>query len=323
MLILGREQWREHRSWCWAVLILTAIAAGWFAVECAQSGRLVGGGSLSGFTLGVAGGAIIVFEMLLWLRKKFRVARIGRAKLWMKAHIWLGLLSVPLITLHSGFRWSAGPLSSVLMFVFFVVIVSGVWGLALQQVVPKIMLENIPAETIYSQIDLVLAQSTEEARRIVRLTCGQEDSGAGTELTANTDPRKAFVVIGAVRAAGSVQGKLLQTRAQAVRVPGAEPLLELFEETVVPYVRAKAGADESLASPKKARIVFAEMRSRLDPAAHPVVGMLEELCDQRRQLDLQSRLHIWLHGWLWIHLPLSVALFALMIAHIYYALKYY
>ena len=69
--------------------------------------------------------------------------------------------------------------------------------------------------------------------------------------------------------------------------------------------------------------MFRELRSFVDPAAHPVVDTIESLCDQRRQLARQARLHTWLHGWLIVHLPLSVALFVLMIAHIFYALKYF
>jgi hypothetical protein len=99
--------------------------------------------------------------------------------------------------------------------------------------------------------------------------------------------------------------------------------MEFFEREVAPYVRAKSQQTGPMASATQAQLAFADIRARLSPAAYPAVEVLEELCDQRRQLDLQSRLHIWLHGWLWIHLPLSTALVALMIAHIYYALKYY
>jgi hypothetical protein len=51
--------------------------------------------------------------------------------------------------------------------------------------------------------------------------------------------------------------------------------------------------------------------------------VLEDLCNQRRQLILQSKIHFWLHNWLWVHLPLSVALIVLMFVHIFVALKYW
>src|SRR4051812_20640853 len=177
MLIFRGGNWPEHRAWCAAIVIVSAAAIAWYAMEGHWQGAWPAGSSLPGFTFGVVGGLIIVFEMLLWVRKKYRVVRIGRAKLWMKAHIWLGLLCLPLLILHSGFHWWNLALSGVLMAVLLVVIVSGVGGLALQQVLPPIMLDETPAETIHSQIDYVLGQLLSEARRLVYVTCGQAERG--------------------------------------------------------------------------------------------------------------------------------------------------
>ena len=47
------------------------------------------------------------------------------------------------------------------------------------------------------------------------------------------------------------------------------------------------------------------------------------MCEERRQWDRQARLHFWLHNWLWVHFPLSVALVVLMFVHIWAALKYW
>ena len=60
----------------------------------------------------------------------------------------------------------------------------------------------------------------------------------------------------------------------------------------------------------------------LSPELRTLVGQLEELCERRRQLALQQRLHFWLHNWLWLHLPLSVALLVLLAAHVLFALRY-
>ena len=95
--------------------------------------------------------------------------RLGRV--WMRAHIWLGFLTVPLIVLHSGFSLG-GQLSSLLMILFGIVIVSGIFGLVLQQFLPRLMLERVPAETIYSQIDYVAEQSYWNAEDLIEATCG-------------------------------------------------------------------------------------------------------------------------------------------------------
>jgi hypothetical protein len=132
-----------------------------------------------------------------------------------------------------------------------------------------------------------------------------------------------FLVIGAVRSAGRVQGKVLQTRTQAMMVVNSEPLLLFFEQQVVPFFDAKDRGRSPLWGEKKSATMFRELKSFLDPAAHGVVDTLEGLCEQRRQLARQARLHTWLHAWLCVHLPLSVALLVLMIAHVFYALKYF
>jgi hypothetical protein len=69
-------------------------------------------------------------------------------------------------------------------------------------------------------------------------------------------------------------------------------------------------------------VFFREIKTRLAPEAHIVADRLEELCDQRRQFDLQRRLHRWLHVWMGFHLGASVALLVLMLLHGYLALKY-
>jgi hypothetical protein len=70
-------------------------------------------------------------------------------------------------------------------------------------------------------------------------------------------------------------------------------------------------------------VIFQDLRSHLDPAAHGAVDALEDLCFQRRQFDTQARIQFWLHNWLWVHLPLSAALIVLMFVHIWAALKFW
>ena len=53
----------------------------------------------------------------------------------MRGHLWLGLLSFPLILFHAGFPFG-GPLTSVLMWLFVFVFASGLLGAALQHFMP-------------------------------------------------------------------------------------------------------------------------------------------------------------------------------------------
>ena len=130
------------------------------------------------------------------------------------------------------------------------------------------------------------------------------------------------MTVGAVQTVGSVQGRVLITRASPVAVPGSGPLRELFRASIAPYLLQGKASRSPLAWPHKADAIFRELRIKLTPGTHDAIAILENLCDQRRQLDRQARLHSWLHNWLVVHLPLSVALVVLMFAHAWVALKY-
>ncbi len=326
-MLINRDELPRHLPWIFACLAVAVLSAVWYgAAYLAAGGWAVrpSGSSVPGLTLGVAGGLICLFEFLLWPRKHKRAWRVGRVQVWMRAHVWLGLLAVPLLILHSGFRWG-GTLSTVLMVLFLVVIASGVWGLVVQQFLPTRMLEGVPAETIYGQIDHVVGQLGREADRLVLATCGPEEGGSAATEEEREDLAEvgtAHLVVGAVRTAGRVQGKVIETRSATVFVPESGYLRTFYRETVRPYLEGKAPAGAALRVAARAANVFHDARTRLPAAAHPAVNALEGMCDQRRQLDEQARLHFWLHNWLWVHLPLSVALIVLMFVHVVFALKY-
>ncbi|MBL8795264.1 MAG: hypothetical protein JNM56_15265 [Planctomycetia bacterium] len=320
-MLIDPKTWHQHRLWFIATLAAAIGAVAWYFSFSRGLPDWPGGSSLPGFWFGVVGGLIILFEMALWWRKKVRTWRIGRTQVWLRAHIWLGLLSVPLIVLHSGFVLG-GQLSTVLMVLFIIVIASGIWGLALQQFLPRRMLESVPAETIYSQIEHVMRQQTEEAERLVLAVCGPA-AGAQPAAVAVADEAAAPMTIGALRAVGGVQGKVLLTSVPAAPVADAEPLRDFFRAEVRPYLEQGAASGSPLRQANRATVLFQDVKIKLPSAAHEPLAALEGLCTQRRQLDLQRRLHFWLHSWLWVHLPLSAALVLLMFVHIGVALKYW
>ncbi|MBA2585658.1 MAG: hypothetical protein H0U99_04155, partial [Chthoniobacterales bacterium] len=46
-------------------------------------------------------------------------------------------------------------------------------------------------------------------------------------------------------------------------------------------------------------------------------------CDERRMLDLQARLQHWLHGWLFVHVPISFLLLIMTFWHAWVTLFRY
>src|ERR1043166_2167580 len=139
----------SHRKWivlCVAVLaVCTAIYIPY--VRGALNGP--SGGSFWGLTFRIPGSTPIALAR--GARRKVPMWQIGRATFWMRGHIWLGLLSYPLILFHGGFGLG-GPLTFTLMVLFTIVIISGVLGLLLQQVMPRLLLTRVPLETVYEQI---------------------------------------------------------------------------------------------------------------------------------------------------------------------------
>jgi hypothetical protein len=323
-VLINRESLPRNLAWIAVFFLGTSAAIAAYGVCCIGQSRWPGGSSPVGLLLGILGSSIMLFEFLLWPRKKVRSWRIGSARAWMRAHLWLGLLTVPFIVLHSGFSLG-GQLSSVLMILFGVVIVSGIFGLVLQQFLPRMMFERVQAETIYSQIDYVAEQSYWNAEDLIESACG---TAAGEVQSLRPRPRKAesaraFVTVGAVRSVGSVQGKVLQTQVPAAAVVNADILRDGFLKVVGPYLLAGRKARSSLCSQTAAAEFFRKLRGSLGPGAGGIVDALENLCEQRRQYDLQIQIHGWLHSWLCVHVPLSAALIGLVFVHIFFALKFW
>jgi hypothetical protein len=323
-VLIDRKNLGKHRPWIVFAILSTIAASVWYFAASRYSSQWPGGSSPPGFTFGVLGGLLCLFEFAIWPRKKlFRAWRIGRTQTWMLAHIWLGLLAVPLLIYHSGFRWG-GALSAVLMGLFLIVIISGVYGLALQQFIPSRLLNQVPAETIHSQIGRIVLFLHDDAARIVAATCGlapgEEENAEDAKIEQGAPI--SHLTVGAVQTVGDVQGMVLTTKVPKNAVVGAEPLREVFRTSIKQYLLEGRRSGSPLALPNKSAAIFRELRVKLPHGTSEAIDILENLCDQRRQLDRQERLHTWLHNWLCVHLPLSVALIVLMFVHIWVALKY-
>src|SRR5437016_12323704 len=109
------------------------------------------GGTPLGLIFGTIALSIFVFAALLGVRKKIVLWRIGTVQRWLRAHIWLTLLTIPLVILHSGFRLG-GPMTTLIVVLYIIVMVSGIYGLVLQHYMPAVMMERLPAGSVYEQI---------------------------------------------------------------------------------------------------------------------------------------------------------------------------
>ncbi len=420
-----------------------------------------------GLWFGAISLGIFVFAALLSLRKKIPLWRIGTVQRWLRAHIWLTFLTIPLVLLHSGFRFG-GPMTTLLMALYAVVMVSGIYGLFLQHLVPRLMKERLPAETVFEQIPHIRSQlvvAAEKMRDSFKPAPKKPDAGApaasaskvataGAPVMASTkgelstpvaraksatgsEPIAAPVVVVASKsekppdapppsasvanaavspapakpetigtptarvqsdppgapvaradvppgdqaaptppvappapaappvvdkppaaaapetppaaprviqpstppppkpAAAAAAKPAAPAAAKPVTPPAAKPaaakppakpavpsdpaseesLVEFIDRQILPYLRAHRGDRMRLNNRRFSEDTFRFAKLRVAEGYRSRVDEIEAWCDERRMLDVQVRLHHWLHAWLFIHVPFSFLLLFLTIWH--------
>jgi hypothetical protein len=288
------------------------------------------------------------------------------------------------------------------MVLFAIVIVSGIYGLALQHLVPRLMKERLPAETVYEQIPHIRAQlyaAAEKMRDSFRPTPpAKSDAGApapsaaktvttgsnpmvSTTRELSTPAARAKTVVGSTITAGTVSTPAVTAVAEhppapspttpapgskpretmgtpSARVPegasvpaGNEPapaassssqlpsptaapapaddaaseiaLLEFLEQQILPYLAARRGDKFRLGNSRYAEDLFRFIKLRVSEVYRGRVEEMQAWCDERRMLDLQLKLQHWLHGWLFVHAPISFLLVMLTAWHAYVTLFRY
>src|SRR5215831_18646796 len=163
---------RTHRAWAIATFAILAASAIVYLLDVLNASEGPRGGSVVGLLFGIMGFGLMIFAALLGARKRVPTWRLGRAKAWMRGHLWLGLLALPMILFHGGFHF-AGTLTRVLMCLLIITVASGVYGALLQNSIPKKMTGDVPLETIYDEIAHVRGLLREEADRKVEALCGE------------------------------------------------------------------------------------------------------------------------------------------------------
>jgi hypothetical protein len=279
---------RSHRRW----MVGTALAVLFSGALYWWLGRLspepLTGGTTAGLWFGIAGAALMVYAGLLAAHRRMARWPLLPRRSWMlKGHIWLGLLSFWLILCHSNFRWG-GALDQLLWIVFGLVVLSGMVGLVLQGVLPRLMLERIEEETPYEQMPHVCRQLARSAAQLAETL--------------------------ALNGTGDVVAKPNTGRGQ---------LRTFYEADIAPFLAGAAPPTSALHDTARARERFAQFLALPEFADDRVKLLeLEQLCNRRRQIAVQERLHHWLHGWLFLHVPLSLALLVLGSAHVVMSLYF-
>ena len=236
------------------------------------------GGTWLGYTLGTIGAVLILWLMLLGLRKRSYQSSLGSVQGWTSAHVYLGASLIVVASLHCAFEfgWNIHTLAYVLMML---VIASGFFGIYAYLRYPEHMTANLAGETLETML-LKVADLESKCKRIA------------LELP---DEINTLVMNASRRAAekSALQGSFLR---QLAGVDPKHPMRvardNLLKSSTLKLSAAQTKAQEQLVG-EMSRIVTLTDRVR-------------------RDLKFRALMQIWLY----FHVPLSFALLAALTAHI-------
>lgn len=275
----------------WIALVLSAASV--VAYLWHQPPGPPNGGTWLGYTLGSIGALLILWLMMLGIRKRSYSSNMGTVPGWTSAHVYLGTAVLVVATLHAAWQvgWNVHTLAYALMLL---VIFSGFFGIYAYMRYPALMTDlrgGMTREQMFRQV--------EELDRLCLRTADK------------IDPE--------TRA-------LVQSAAERTAVGGGwwRQLTAGDGSKVVVPLSFSEGGTESLQGNTDQKQVIAMMAKRLaETRGGSEVAELQNLLNTLatkqallRRIRSDIRIHAILQIWLYVHVPLSFGLLAALIAHV-------
>jgi hypothetical protein len=282
-------RWRRRGLWAGA-----ALTASYVYVAYAGRG-FAHGGSAMGIAYGALGVLAILVLLYFGVRKRSYRSTWGTLDGWLQAHIYIGLLSALVILFHTGFRFR-DRVAVAAFAVLLAVVASGLVGAFFYSSLPRRLSE---VEGDLMPADLA-AQIEQLAAAMVRLATSRSQpfQQVCRGLLAETAPGRLAgwkVMLGGAGRAGA------GAAARGMPAGGAGGASGQPAPWAAELGRVPAGEQEEL----RQLLVLSRQRREL----------LLRLVAQQRYRNL-------LGAWLYVHLPLSIALLVLVAAHLV-AVSYY
>lgn len=126
------------------------------------------GGSRLGLVYGIAGCLLILLLAFFGIRKRWYRSRFGTLEQWLQSHIYLGVLVLVILALHTGGRLHDLIAVSALALLT-VVVLSGIFGAVLYATVPRLLTDvesDLTPEKISDQLNQM-------ARTMARMASGR------------------------------------------------------------------------------------------------------------------------------------------------------
>lgn len=217
---------RRARPWIATALALAAALAVSYVVYLAHTPE-PHGGTPAGLAYGVAAAALLAVLFGLAVRKRAYRSRLGSLDGWLQAHLYLGLLTVPLVLAHAGFRFE-DPLAIAAFAVLLAVVATGLIGARLYATVPR-RLSAVEGDLSPEQ----LAEAIHGRRQtMARLAAGRSPAFVAIYRELDQAGRPGPLAAWRVLAAGAAPAALPAEEALLARVGPTErtPLAELLHE---------------------------------------------------------------------------------------------
>jgi hypothetical protein len=157
---------------------------------------------------------------------------------------------------------------------------------------------------------------------------------ASTTAALSTPTARAKSVVGSTITAAPVAAAGSETKTAtepppselsppATATASEKVLIDFLERQILPYLSARRGDRLRLGNSRYSEDFFRLIKLRVAETYRARIEEIQAWCEERRMLDLQLKMQHWLHGWLFVHVPISFLLILLTAWHAYVTLFYY
>lgn len=273
----GHESFLAHRNFRWLKVALVLTVATAAGYVLADIQPRPSGGSWYGYTLGTIGALLILWLTLLGVRKRRMTPGGWSLKGWTSAHVYLGLLLAVVGTFHTGFQLGYN-VHTLAWALMMLVIASGLYGITAYSTLPEKLSAN-------------RGEMTREAM-VESLAAIDRQLEAAAQPLSRED---ADCVIGALEHDPFRAGAWARLRGRQRRDPTARALAHISTSRAWSQ---DAGSSGDNSAQQRVRALLGRRQS--------------QLAQIRRHMKVKALLEVWLY----VHVPLTIALIAALIAHV-------
>ena len=275
--VILEDSFLSHRHYFWLKCTLTVFLACLLAYVVSASQEGPYGGSVIGLSYGVLGFVVILILLYYGVRKRSYWSAAGTLQDWLSSHVYLGVLSLLLILFHAGFELGLN-IHSFAFLLLFLVIGSGMTGVYFYLTIPAQF--SLAGREIIAQGQDSIDQ--ELARVIRQMRALSESKSPSLRQICEEEVQRG-------RPRSFAGWRLLLHKPLP---PSSTSTLQEFQN----YLRS---------IPIEEREALRELAT---------------LATRKREIEYrrltQMRLRNTLDAWLYIHVPLSMALLAAVLVHI-------